>query len=274
MPDQHLPANPERGDRFIEAGQGAVEFLEQHIRLILTLIALAILSGVAWASFSQWSENRRAEDQARVADIAVLYPGKGGGVLDADLTKAIERYEAFIAESPTATALAHARLNLGLAYEEAGETDKAKAVYEALRDAPELYAASAGMRLGYLAAAAGDTVAAGAEFEKVAQNHPGLAPQAALEIGVLAEAAGQTEAAIELYRAVANQYAFAPQSSEAKARIRHLGGDPDEGLVPETPVIMEGAEGAAAGEAAPADSEAGTEAAPETSENKTEAPAG
>lgn len=248
-----------------------MDFLEQHIRAILMLVALLILSGIGWVLFSQWSDTRHAEDQARVAEIAVLYPGKGGGVLAADLARATQQYEAFIAGSPSATALAHARLNLGMAYEEAGETDKAKAAYEALRGAPDLYAASAGMRRGYLAATAGDTVAAGVEFEKVVQNYPGLAPQAALEIGVLAEAAGEIASAIELYRTVARNYAYAPQSSEAKARIRHLGGDPDAGLdlEPALQMIMEGAEAAAA-EANPAE---GAEAAQDAAPDKVEPPA-
>lgn len=243
MPPPHSPDS----NRFIQIGEEATGFLEDHLKNIVMVIAAVLLLAAGWVMIQHNQEKSRMEAQDRLVAIAAIYPGDGGGELpEPTIREAIEQYTAFIAEGPSGTAPFLAQFNLGRAYEAVGDAEAAANAYKQAAQGPAVVAGAAGLRLGYLLVSSDDKQAAGEAFSRVISTHPGLAPQAATEIAYLAEMAGATEVAIEHYRQIMKTYSNAPQASEAQARIRALGGElpGDNAAAAEAPAATDDAEAA------------------------------
>lgn len=233
MTDPTHPHPHDAPDRYTRWGEDVGVWLEDHWRRALGVAGLLVLVGTGWAWYGHGRNVALAAARARVAEIATQFPGDGADVPETAVRSALARYETFLNDAPRgSTPYWTARLYLAEAHDALGETDAARAAYEAVLKGPAVFAGPARMRLAYMAVAAGDTQAAGTAFDKIVEQDPGLAPQAALEQGRMAEAANAKDAAIAAYQLVTAKFAQTPQASEADARLRALGVEPEPAPAP------------------------------------------
>lgn len=205
-------------------GEEATGFFEDHLKTILAVVGVMVLAAVGWVVFDKSRAAKETTAQHQLAVIAAVYPGQGGPVPPDTIRQAVEKYQAFLKGNPPGAAAHIARLNLGRAHEDLGDTAAAQAAYRAAAAGPPALAGVATMRLAYASAAAGDSAAATEAFGRVVGGYPGLAPQAALEMARLAEQTGAAAVAIDHYQKIVTAYSNSPQAEDAKNRIRVLGG--------------------------------------------------
>ncbi len=195
----------------------ARDFLEKHVREIISIVLITVLGVALWSGYSAYSRKQQASAAAALGQAMRLQDGQ----------KKIKALEQVIKENSNSHAGKQAQLLLASELRKSGSLDKAKATFKTAAsklDGP--LRTSATMGVGYVSEELKNLEEASAAFKDAAQKKDGFEAVAYLDLGRVESARNNIQAAIDAY----NQYLTLKGDSQLLDYVRYKVENLSEGL--------------------------------------------